>query len=55
MCRSCSRGKPYIATPWFQHIYGLYLWQMGGYPFKAEDLTPEEWVALGALKRDMNR
>jgi len=37
-------------SPWFRHILFLYRLRKGGYPFEKNDLSLEEWLALGELE-----
>jgi len=55
MCGQCGRREQYQPSKWFQHIYDLYLWQLGGYWFGNNTLTPAEWVGLGLLKKALER
>jgi len=50
MCLTCPQQKPYKPTAWFNHIWMIYQLQQGGYPFKANDLTLVEWMALAEMK-----
>ena len=50
-CRTCrknpdNREPPH---PWFEHVYWLYRLKVAGYPFGKNDLTLEEWEAMGEL------
>ena len=35
------------------NLWFLYCLQRGGYPFRPDDLTVEEWVRLGILKDEI--
>lgn len=53
MCAQCEHKEPYMPSEWFRHIWYLYRMQVGGYPFGANDLTPDEWMDIGTLKEDI--
>lgn len=53
MCGQCEHREPYEPSEWFQHIWLLYRLQTGGYPFKADDLSMEEWLEIGVIKDEM--
>ncbi len=53
MCSQCEHREPYEPSEWFQHIWFLYRLQVSGYPFKANDLTVEEWMDIGMIKDEM--
>ena len=53
VCEQCDAFEPYEPTEWFQHIWFLYQLQCGGYPFAQDDLTCEEWMDLGILKKEL--
>lgn len=56
VCETCP-SNPEVSgqepSLWFQHIFFLYALQRGGYPFKADDLTIEEWLDIGLLKEEL--
>jgi hypothetical protein len=35
---------------WFNHVWFLYSLQRGGYPFAKNDLSVDEWTAIGELR-----
>ncbi len=35
---------------WFNHVWFLYRLHIGGYPFAKNDLSVDEWLAIGELK-----
>ena len=54
MCPSCEFNRePYEPSAWLQQLYRIYLLQRGGYPFKAADLSFEQWQDLGRLHEFM--
>lgn len=52
LCSQCE-VRDYKPGAWLEHIWFLYRLQQGGYPFKADDLSIEEWLDLGFLKESM--
>ena len=36
-----------------QNLWFLYCLQRGGYPFRPDDLTVEEWIRLGTVKDEI--
>lgn len=53
LCARCEAREPYEPSVWFLHVWGLYTLQRGGYPFDPDDLTVEEWTALGEIRDAM--
>jgi len=53
LCARCERREPYLPSAWFSHIWFLYSLQQGGFPFAQNDLSIEEWLDLGAMKREL--
>lgn len=45
-CEACAK-KPLEPSPWVRHIAWLALLKKGGYPFDKNDLSIDEWTALG--------
>ncbi len=51
-CRVCDEYlRPEAVSPWTWHALLLHQLQQAGYPFAANDLTLEEWLLLGWIKR----
>ncbi len=50
MCSQCEGREKYQPSEWFNHIMFLYGLQRGGYPFRANDLTIDEWLDLGTVR-----
>jgi hypothetical protein len=48
-CEKCEKKKSRESSPWTMHLMYLRNLQKGGYPFKANDLSLEEWIDLGML------
>jgi hypothetical protein len=42
--------EPYVPTAWFSHIFWLHSLQAAGFPFEKDDMTIDEWLALGEMK-----
>jgi len=40
-------------SDWFNHIWFLFSMQQGGYPFRQNDLTIDEWLDIGLLKGEL--
>lgn len=54
LCARCEcRPREYEPSPWFLHMWFLYSLQAGGYPLDKDDLTIEEWMDLGVLKKEI--
>jgi hypothetical protein len=54
VCGQCQRKvRHYIPSKWFLHIWDLYIWKEGGYPFGKDDLTAKEWRGLGMIQREL--
>jgi len=50
MCGACdARDEPNVSD-WFAHVWFLYQLQEGGYPFRQNDLTIDEWLGLAELR-----
>jgi hypothetical protein len=52
-CSACDKRETYEPSEWFNHIWFLMRLQLGGYPFKANDLSIEEWIDIGVLKEEI--
>ncbi|HHT9137386.1 MAG TPA: hypothetical protein ACFYEK_09115 [Candidatus Wunengus sp. YC60] len=52
-CKTCEANKEHEPSEWFNHIWFFYALQRGGYPFRANDLTVDEWMDLGLLKEEL--
>jgi len=50
MCSQCPAKEPYEPSEWFSHIWFLHTLQQSGYPFRPDDLSLEQWLALGEMK-----
>lgn len=50
VCARCE-AREYEPSPWCMHILFLYTLQSGGYPFQANELSIEEWLAIGEVKK----
>jgi len=53
ICARCEHREPYIPSTWFSHIWFLFSLQQAGFPFRQDDLSIEEWLDLGAMKREL--
>lgn len=52
-CSACEKREQYVPSDWFAHCWHLYELQRSGYPFAANDLDVEEWLAIGQLREEM--
>ncbi len=50
VCAACAKKEPYEASLHFCQTAYLYLLQRGGFPFKANALTVEQWQDIGLLR-----
>ena len=51
-CQVCEEYlRPEAVSPWTWHLVLLHQLHRAGYPFKANDLTLEEWLLLGWAQR----
>jgi hypothetical protein len=50
MCARCPNAKTYEPTQWFRTIWLLHRLQLSGYPFEADELDLEEWLAIGEMR-----
>jgi hypothetical protein len=51
-CQVCEEYlRPEAVSPWTWHLVFLHQLHRAGYPFKANDLTLEEWLLLGLVQR----
>lgn len=49
-CRECRElVRPEAISPWTWHLIFLQRLQRAGYPFRANDLSLETWLLLGAM------
>ena len=48
-CGECRTRRPRDLAPYTVKLLRLRQMQTGGYPFRANDLTIEEWIDLGRL------
>ena len=59
VCGQCRRKKEhYVPGPRLKFFWDMYLLRQGGYPFKPDDLTFEEWKLLGdftVLRRELEK
>lgn len=53
LCKTCEAREKYEPSEWFNHIWFLYALKRGGYPFKANDLTIDEWMDVGILSDEI--
>lgn len=49
MCVRCTAREVYTPTMWFSHIWRMYRMQRGKYPYEPDDLSEDEWMALGEM------
>lgn len=54
MCEACEKNEAYVPTEWFSHVWFLHSLQRAGFPFAADDLTLDEWLALGELRGELD-
>lgn len=54
LCKTCEAAEKYEPSEWFNHIWFLYSLSRGGYPFKADNLTVDEWMDIGTLKEEID-
>jgi hypothetical protein len=45
--------EPYVPSAWFSLIFFYYSLHRAGYPFRQDDLSIDEWMALGELKQEL--
>lgn len=51
-CRVCEEYlRPEAVSTWTWHLVMLHQLRRAGYPFKANDLTLEEWLLLELVQR----
>ncbi len=50
VCAQCE-AREYEPSPWCKHILFLYMLRSGGYPFQANELNIDEWLAIGEVKQ----
>ncbi len=51
-CQACQEYlRSEAISPWTWHLLFLHQLRNAGYPFKANDLTLEEWLLLGLAQR----
>lgn len=50
VCAQCE-AREYEPSEWCRHILFLYTLQTAGYPFQANELSIEEWLAIGEVKQ----
>jgi hypothetical protein len=55
ICAGCKRNESKQPGPWFQHIWFLMQLQDGGYPYEKDDLTVEEWLDLGEMRKALEQ
>jgi hypothetical protein len=48
-CAHCATCRPQDLHPYTLKLLRLRLLQAGGYPFRRNDLTIEEWMDLGRI------
>jgi len=53
VCASCEARDAHEPGEWFAHIWFLHSLARGGYPFRRNDLTVAEWIALGELDEEL--
>jgi len=49
-CAQCGKIRQEDIHPYTQKIRRIRRLRLAGYPFRANDLTPEEWDDLGLLE-----
>jgi uncharacterized UBP type Zn finger protein len=49
-CRNCPKKKEKNLHPYTNKLLNNRMMRLGGYPFKANDFTPEEWIDLGRIE-----
>lgn len=49
-CGNCPRRRASDLHPYTHKLLRLRDLQLGGYPFRADDLSIEEWIDLGQIK-----
>jgi hypothetical protein len=54
ICETCD-NRPVEPSRWHHHIAFLALLQKGGYPFRRNDLSLEEWVCMGEYNDEIDR
>ena len=50
-CRNCPKKKAEDLHPYTHKLLNLRMLRMAGYPFRANDLTYEEWLDLGQMEQ----
>jgi hypothetical protein len=50
VCATCA-DRSYRVHPWLCHIDNLYSLIRGGFPFRRNELTIEEWLDMGVYKQ----
>jgi len=53
VCSQCDAREKYKPSSFFYQIWFLHLLSSAGYPFQKNDLTIEQWLALGELKMEL--
>ena len=49
-CSQCEKKKADQLSPYMGKMFRLHHLKLAGYPFKADDLSPEEWEDLGKVE-----
>lgn len=55
VCGSCRRKETSPPGAWFQHIQFLVRLQDAQYPFDKDDLSIEEWLDIGAMRKALEK
>lgn len=52
---ACANCKGWLKEvhPWVAHLFSVYSLQQAGYPFDKNDLSMEEWMALGVINQEV--
>lgn len=48
-CANCPKKRPEHLSPYTHKLLRLRALKAAGYPFKADDLSPEDWLDLGKV------
>jgi hypothetical protein len=54
-CANCPKKKETDIGEYTRKMLRINALQQGGYPFDANDLTPDEWIDLGIVRRYFER
>jgi hypothetical protein len=53
LCANCE-ANGYEMPEEIQHLWFLFSLHRGGFPFRRDDLTVEEWIRLGMLREEID-